>query len=366
LIEPLLVRVIAPKEKTEYTAYLERRDGQFRLRRADEPGRSPTVYLSPGWIDLHAHVYDGMTSISVPPDDVGLKTGVHLVVDAGSAGEATLPGFMKYVVPRHETQIRAWLNISSIGLVHLRETADLSMIDVERTVRSTIENQPFVCGIKVRASGNIVGPSGIQPLQLGLLAARETGLPLMVHIGEAPPLIEDVLDLLREGDVVTHCYHGKIGNPWERTGKPVTALARALSRGVKLDVGHGAASFSFDVCRKALAAGLAPHVISTDVHVRNIRGPVFNLSTTMSKMLTCGMPLEEVIAAVTSNPAEILRMPDWCELNGALRHATLFRVVQHSGGDVLFRDSLGRELTPSRTIEPVAVIHGGRYTALDN
>jgi dihydroorotase len=362
----LLVRVIASKEKEPFTAYLERGEDGFRLRRADAPGLNPTVYLSPGWIDLHAHVYDGMTSISVPPDDVGLKTGVHLLVDAGSAGEATLPGFRKYVVPAHETEIRAWLNISSIGLVHLRETADLSMIDVERTVRCAVDNQPFICGIKVRASGNIVGPSGIQPLKLGLLAAREAGLPLMVHIGEAPPLVEDILALLREGDVVTHCFHGKIGNPWEQSGRPVEALERALARGVKLDVGHGAASFSFDVCRRALAQGLAPHVISTDVHVRNIRGPVFNLATTMSKLFACGMPLHDVVAAVTRNPADILRLPDWCELDGTLRHATLFRVAEHAEGEVVFRDSMGRTFSPTRTIEPVAVVRGDRYIALND
>src|SRR6185437_13411211 len=96
---------------------------------------------------------------------------------------------------------------------------------------------------------------GLLPLQLGRLVARTAGLPLLVHIGEAPPLIEDVLDLLDAGDVITHCFHGKVGGPWQPDGRPVPALARALDRGVLLDVGHGAASFSFAVAERAIAAG---------------------------------------------------------------------------------------------------------------
>jgi len=324
----------------------------------------PDLYLSPGWIDLHTHVYDGVASLSVTPDDAGLDTGVHMVVDAGSAGEATLAGLRKYVVPRYQTEVRAWLNISSIGLVHLKEVSDLSLINVDRTVQAIEENRDFICGVKVRASGAIVGSLGLQPLQLAILAARETDLPVMVHIGEAPPAVDDVLDLLRAGDVITHCYHGKIGTPWERNGLPSAAMRRAIEKGVRLDIGHGAASFSFDVCANAITGGWSPYTISTDVHIRNINGPVYDLATTMTKLLHCGMALEDIIAAVTSSPADVLRLTDWCELGGALKRATLFRVSDVPVPNRTYRDAKGNEIVPKRVIVPEAIMTNGVYKRL--
>jgi dihydroorotase len=356
--DSMLVQVIDPVQKTTYRAFLQKTAEGHRLERSPEADRlpAPDVYLSPGWIDLHAHVYDGVASLSVPADDVGLNTGVHLVVDAGSAGEATLPGFRKYVAPHFRTEIKAWLNISSIGLVHLREVADLSLINVERTVQAVLDNAPFVCGVKVRSSGAIVGVMGVQPLQLAKLAAREAKVPLMVHIGEGPPLIDEVLDLLDEGDVITHCFHGKIGHPWQADGLPGPALERALARGVRLDVGHGAASFSFDICRKALAAGYPPFSISTDVHIRNIAGPVYDLPTTMTKFLSCGMALSDIIAAVTAAPADVLCLKQWCRLDGVLEHATLFTIANGPAQGRMYRDAKGQEIFPDQAIVPTAVI----------
>lgn len=367
--ETMRVQVIDPQANAVYPGELVRDAGGFRLNRlpaADLLGQQPDLYLSPGWIDLHTHVYDGVTPLSVKADDVGLRTGVHLVVDAGSAGEATVRGFREYVAPRSETQILAWLHISSIGLVHLQESTDLSLLSVERTVKAIAEHRPFLCGVKARISSDIVGANGTQPLVLAKQAARETGLPLMVHIGEAPPAIDEVLDLLDAGDVITHCYHGKTGHPWGLDGLPRPALTRALARGVKLDVGHGAASFSFDVCRRALAAGHAPFSISTDVHMRNIHGPVYDLATTMSKLLTLGMELPDVVTAVTLAPSEVLRLPGWCGLDGTLPRATLFRLAGSARGGEMFRDAEGAELPPERVIEPTAIIRGQDLIRLDS
>lgn len=359
-MERLVVKVIDPVRKSTYRARLEQSNEGFSLHpdRSEAHGPEPDLLLSPGWIDLHAHIYDGMTSISVPADAVGLGTGVHLIADAGSAGEATLPGFMKYVVPTYETEVRAWLNISSIGLVHMREVAELTHIDVDRTITTAYDNRHFICGIKVRSSGAILGAMGLQPLQLAVLAAREAGMPVMVHIGEAPPRIDDVLDLLDEGDVVTHCFHGKTGHPWTRDGVPGAALLRALDRGVILDVGHGAASFSYDICKKAIGKGLSAFSISTDVHIRNINGPVYDLPTTMSKLLWCGLPIEDVIAGVTSVPASVLRLPDWCNLESGLTRATLFRLTSKPPEGRLYRDATGTCIQPERVIIPEAVIMG--------
>lgn len=321
---------------------------------------SARLHVSPGWVDLHSHIYDGVTQISVRPDRVGLDHGVHLLADAGSAGQATVRGLIDYVVPRAETGIRVWLNIGSHGLVHLREVADPTFIDVDATLAAVHTYRDVICGVKVRSSGQIVGAMGLQPLQLARLVATEARLPLMVHVGEAPPPITDVLDLLDAGDVVTHCFHGKTGRPWHSDGTATPALRRALERGVLLDVGHGAASFDVRVARSAVAAGTHPHSISTDIHVRNIDGPVFDLATVMTKLLDCGLTLSEVVRCVTANPRRTIGIDDpWLGRDGTIRHATVFRVTEQAPPGRRYVDAAGTALQPRRHIVPVATIQDG-------
>lgn len=297
---------------------------------------------------MHAHVYDGVTHISIAPDRAGVNAGVHVIGDAGSAGEGTLRGFIEYVLPTARTEVRIWLNIGSHGLVHLRETAAPEYMNVPATLAAVREHRAQICGIKVRSSGLIVGSMGLTPLELGRRVAREAGLPLMVHIGEAPPDIDDVLDRLDGGDVVTHCFHGKPGYPWNPDGTPSPALARALGRGVLLDVGHGAASFDLGVAGRAIAAGIFPHSISTDLHVRNVDGPVYSLAAVMTTMLSLGMPLPEIVRAVTQTPRSIMGADrSWLADDATVRHATLFRLSDHT-------------IAPRQRIEPVAIVVDGR------
>ena len=354
------VRVVDPDSASERPAELV--PGPRGRTLAAGTGADDGLYLSPGWADLHAHVYDGFTSLGVPPDQAGLDAGVHLLADAGSAGEATIDGFARYLVPSSRTRLRAWLNIGSHGLVHLREVSDLAWIDVDRTLAAIRRHSDLVCGVKVRSSGAIVGGTGVQPLELARLVAREAGLPLMVHIGEAPPLIGDVLDRLGDGDVITHCFHGKIGHPWLPDGSPAPPLRRALERGARLDVGHGRASFSFQVAERAIAAGWLPDSISTDLHVRNIAGPVKDLATTMTKLLGCGMELSQVIAAVTTRPRQILSSQEpWVGEGGLVRHATLFQVADLAPGHGSCTDADGIVRHFNRRVIPRATIVNGQF-----
>jgi dihydroorotase len=329
-----------------------------------EPG-ADGLYLSPGWIDLHTHVFDGFTQLGVRPDRAGLDSGVHLVADAGSAGQMTVRGMIDYLIPTARTKVRIWLNIGSHGLVHLRETAHPSFIDTDATIAAVRDAGDVVCGIKVRSSGLIVGDMGLRPLQAGKLVAREVGLPLMVHIGEAPPPIDEVLDLLDPGDVVTHCFHGKPGGPWLPDGTPTPALRGALDRGVLLDVGHGAASFDIDVARAAVAAGYPPHTISTDLHIRNINGPVFDLATVMTKLLYCGMSLPDVVAAVTTNARRVLREPASARLDsGHALTATVFRVSDEPPVARRYVDAGGKPVPVTRHLVPLGVVAAGAYQPL--
>jgi dihydroorotase len=130
----------------------------------------------------------------------------------------------------------------------------------------------------------------------------------MVHIGIAPPTVDAVLELLRPGDIVTHCASGLAG----LLGPDglVPAVVAAHQAGVLFDIGHGAGGFAFDVVEAQLKAGVEPHTISSDLHARCLHGPVFDLPTTMTKLLAVGLPLEHVVAAATVRPARALALPD--------------------------------------------------------
>nr|WP_255688355.1 amidohydrolase/deacetylase family metallohydrolase [Brevibacillus sp. AF8] len=262
--------------------------------------------VTPGLIDLHAHVFPTKTSLGVAADRVGIEQGVTTVVDAGSVGLWSFDAFLEEAVYPSVTRVLAFLNISGDGLcTGGGELADMSRL-TPREAAALIRKQPILRGVKARMSGSVVKQNGIQPLLVAKEAARGAGVPMMVHIGNAPPKLTEILPLLDRGDVVTHAFHGKKGGMFDERGELIPEAQDALERGVLLDIGHGEASFSFQTLRHAQAQGIMPHVISTDVHRRNIDGPVHSLTHTLTKFLAMGYSLDGVIAASTLAPARIL------------------------------------------------------------
>ena len=326
-----------------------------KLVAAPEPG-AETIdckgsWLSPGWADLHVHVWHGGTDISVRADQGGLQRGVTAMADAGSAGEANFHGLREYVLDKQPETIRAFLNIGSIGLVacnRVSELIDMRSIDVDRTLAVIEANRDVVCGIKVRASGVIVGAWGITPLKIGKRVAEIAGLPVMVHVGEMPPTLEEVLAVLTSGDVVTHCFNGKQGGSIADTPALMDLAKRLAAQGVLMDIGHGAASFSFRVARQAIGEGLKPHSISTDLHLRNVHGPVYDMATTVSKVLAAGLPFEDCITAITAHPRKFLKLGSQAA-PGVRADFTLFDVVDC---DETVFDSGGDSMRLEKMIEP--------------
>lgn len=332
-------------------------------------------FVSPGWIDLHAHVYYGATDIGIRPDDVGLNTGVHWIVDAGSAGEANFAGLDEFVIGSSEVNVLAYINIGPIGVTaanRVSEYAVLDAVDLERLYPVVEQYRQVIRGIKARVSGIIVGERGFEVLRLGQEASRATGLPLVVHVGEAPPDLAALFDALEPGSMATHCYHGKPGNSvLDRQNRD--AMRAAAERGVLLDVGHGEASFSYAAAELCIGEGLTPFSISTDLHARNVGGPVWDLPTTMSKVLAAGLPLEDVIRCVTTNPANFLQIPGSREImevgplhqwtgEGMRANLTLFSVDEV---DVDMPDSRGDVRRLRRAIVPRGVVVDGRYRRLE-
>jgi dihydroorotase len=320
-------------------------------------------WLSPGWADLHVHVWHGGTDISVRADQGGLARGVTAMADAGSAGEANFHGLREYVLDKQPETIRAFLNIGSIGLVacnRVSELIDMRSIDVDRTLAVIEANRDVICGLKVRASGVIVGAWGITPLKIGKRVAEIAGLPVMVHVGEMPPALDEVLAVLTPGDVVTHCFNGKQGGSIADTPALTQLAKRLAAQGVLMDIGHGAASFSFRVARQAIGEGLKPYSISTDLHLRNVRGPVYDLATTVSKVLAAGLPFEDCITAITTHPRRFLKLAS-SAAPGARADFTLFDLVDCN--ETVF-DSTGDSLRLEKMIEPrLALLGPHRVTA---
>ena len=322
------------------------------------------AWLSPGWCDLHVHVWHGGTDISVRASEAGRPTGVTAMADAGSAGEAAFHGLREYVIEPQSETIKAFLNIGSIGLVacnRVSELIDLRFVDVDRTLEVAEANADVICGIKVRASGVITGAWGIGPAKIAKRVAEILDLPLMVHVGEPLPLIDEVFDILSPGDIVTHCFNGKRAGSITDTPALFAQAKRLAEEGIRMDIGHGQASFCFETAKRAIGDGMLPFSVSTDLHKRNIDGPVHDLATTMTKLLAVGLPLEEVIAGVTDRPRSVLGLGARAGLiPGEWADLTLFDLVD---SDLVATDSQGASLTLSKVFEPRMTVLGASAEA---
>lgn len=326
--------------------------------------------LAPGLVDLHAHVYHASTGLGLEADRAGVEQGVTTLVDAGSCGSDHWDHFAGHVVDAARTRVLSWLNISRHGLVNgVRELAGgAADIDVDATAGLLLRHRDRIRGLKVRMSSSVLGDSGLLPLKVAKeTAARlrsEIGhVPVMVHVGNAPPALGDVLDLLDEGDVVTHAFHGKTGGLFGGGAQPLPQARAALERGVRLDVGHGSASFSFRTAERALDAGIRPYTAGSDLHLRNVEGPVHSLATTLNKLLVLGLPLHEVLDCATRRPAEVLGLAgELADLGvGSCADVSLFRLDTEEAG---LTDAEGETRTARRRLVPVAVVRAGRLTHL--
>jgi dihydroorotase len=321
-------------------------------------------YVTPGLIDLHTHVYWGATFWGIEADPVCAVTGVTTSVDAGSAGAYNWPAFRRFLIEPSQSRIVAFLNISSIGLVHnTHELANPAYPDVDLAVGTVEENRDIIIGIKARIDGSTTGTQGTRPLALAREAAERLGLPLMVHIGGGPPPLAEILEFLRPGDILTHCFTGNANKIV--AGDPAQVRAdvhAAREHGVLMDIGHGAGSFNYLTTEAALAEGFLPDVISSDIHQLSIQGPMFDLPTTLSKFLNLGMNIEQVIACATIAPARAIHMDDRIGTLAVGRTAdiALFRIEE---GDFTFHDISNNARKGTQRLQNTRTIVGGNTLA---
>ncbi|MEK0316244.1 amidohydrolase/deacetylase family metallohydrolase [Cohnella sp. 56] len=317
------------------------------------------AYVSGGWIDMHVHAFPEFDPYGDEIDEIGVKQGVATIVDAGSCGADRIDD-LAASGERAKTNLLAFLNISRIGLQRVDELSQLAWIDGELACEAVRRHPELIVGLKARISRSVVGDSGIAPLRIARELSAATGLPLMVHIGSAPPAIEDVLSCLERRDIVTHYLNGKPNNLFDEAGHPLPALLDALARGVRLDVGHGTASFSFRVAEAAKRHGIGLHTISSDIYRGNrMHGPVYSLANVMTKFLYLGYSLQEVVAAVTSGAAAWLGRPELGRiLDGDPASLTVFEVREEP---VSLIDSDGDRRQATQRIVPRGVVANGEY-----
>jgi dihydroorotase len=320
--------------------------------------------VTPGLVDLHVHVFEGVSHYGIKPDPTCLARGATTVVDAGSAGADTFLGFRRYVIEASATRIFAQLNISAMGMVSstIGELDDLKWASVPRALETIEKHRDVILGVKVRLTvGQCVSEAaGLTPLFRAREAADAAGLPIMVHPqGALCESLDDILAVMKAGDILTHCFHGSTHGILDENGRIRPAARAARERGVVFDVGHGAGSFSWQVVEAALAQDFPPTTISSDLHVYNVDGPVFDLATTVTKFLHLGLSLDDALAKVTAEPARITGMADRLGTLavGAHGDAVVFD-LEEGAFDLI--DSKGDRRVGQRRLIPRTVVKAGK------
>ncbi|MHC5373928.1 amidohydrolase/deacetylase family metallohydrolase [Enterococcus sp. LJL120] len=321
---------------------------------------SENEYISAGWIDDHVHCYEKMQLYYDYPDEIGVTQGVTTVIDAGTTGAENIGDFAA-LAKRSKTNVLALLNISKWGIVEQDELADLSKVQ-GALIDEALENYPdFIVGIKARMSKTVIGDNGLTPLQMAKKIQKEHApLPLMVHIGSAPPELDEIFALLDQGDVVTHCFNGKANGIYDwQTGKIKDFAWETFKRGIIFDIGHGTDSFNFTVAKEAFQEGLKATSISTDIYIRNRKkGPVFNLATTMEKLRVVGYSWPEILEKVTVAPAKNFNLNSKGAITEGLdADFTIFKFVE---AEKELIDSNGNQEITNEQIVPVKTVIGGQ------
>ncbi|KRG08563.1 amidohydrolase/deacetylase family metallohydrolase [Staphylococcus sp. NAM3COL9] len=319
-------------------------------------------FVSTGWIDLHVHAFSDFSPYGDEIDEIGVKQGVTTIVDAGSCGSDRVSELYERAQSSH-TNVFSFLNISKIGLERIDELSNLEWIDMSQCIEAAEDFKDMIIGLKARISSSVVKGNGTIPLERAVEISEQLKLPIMTHIGSAPPKIQDVLPLLRKGDVITHFLNGKANNLFDEKGEPLIVLKDAMRRGVNLDVGHGNASFSFEVAQQAQRRNIHFDSISSDIYKKNrLEGPVFSLSNVLTKFLYLGYTLDEIIKAVTEKPAEIINKPNLAEFKeGITANLTIFDVTD---AEQILIDSHEHEVTTNKVIKERGVVANGKFIEL--
>jgi dihydroorotase len=304
--------------------------------------------VAPGFIDIHTHCFPD-TFLGMDPDILGIQKGSTTILDAGSSGADNYEVFREKYIHQCKTKVFTLLNLSREGLIHGHELDDMAKIDVEKAKEVVSKYPENIVGLKARASASVVGNMGLSPIALAAKTAHELKKPLMVHVGNYPPALTEVLELLDKNDIITHAYHGKPGGILTEENHIIEEAEKARKRGVKFDIGHGSASFSYRVYKQALKENFDCDMISSDLHMENYEGPVFNMGAVASKLINCGESLENAISKSTYVPAAHFGLNGLGEL--AVGKIADINVMSLKSCNEEVQDSVGEKLILDQKLE---------------
>lgn len=378
--------VIDAKNKINSKMDIAIKDGKIYRVAADIPVSSAKktvdvsgLYVSPGLIDIHGHVFHGTEPDNylsngldaLPPDGFTFRSGVTTIVDAGGTGWRNIDVFRKNIVEPAKTRVLAFMNIVGQGMrgieAYEQDEADM---DAKLTAAIAKKHKDIVVGIKL---AHYIGHDW-EPTDKAVEAGRIASIPVMVDFGKSlPPLpLEDLLlKHLRPGDILTHAYrydqeYDKNGNMLEhkqaivdvKTEKVKDFVWEARKKGLIFDVGHGGGSFNWSQAIPAMKQGFAPDVLSSDLHTGSMNAGFKDMANLASKFLTLGMPLADVIAASTWNPAMVIQRTDLGNLSvGTEADIAVFNL---RNGDFGYTDASGMAIRGKQKLEAELTIRKGR------
>jgi len=312
--------IIDPKNQITAVRDVAIKDGKIAVVAANiDPAKAKQIvnvaglYVTPGLVDIHVHVYAGTGErnsyagdLSVYPDGFTFRAGVTTVVDAGSSGWRNFEDFQDRVISRSKTRVLAMLNIVGAGMRGAKYENNLDDMDGKATADMALKHKGVVVGVK---SAHFTGPEW-KPYEQAVLAGTIADIPVMIDYGSRRlerPLYDLLTKVLRPGDIYTHMYSGLRGEQDPETLGPSKAMVEGRRRGVIFDVGHGGGSFSWAVAVPLMKAGFIPDSISTDLHVTSMNAGMKDMLNVMDKMLALGMSLDDVILRSTWNPAKEIK-----------------------------------------------------------
>lgn len=323
--------------------------------------------VTPGLIDVHCHPTAGFREGGVPADEVGLNSGVTLLCDGGSAGPANFEAMRLFIIERARTDIVCFLNLSTTGLLNIPEICSEHDVDIDKCRRVIEAHADIIKGVKIRCIQALADSLGIKAVESAKKLAGDFRLPLMMHLGAKRRRVSNdkmddfsrtAVSLLEKGDILSHYLTWEPGGLILKDGTVYPELTAARERGVFLDSCHGLSNFSFAVARLAIAQGLIPSIISTDMGANGLPATQ-SLAVVMSKFINMGLTVDQVIEMTTINPAKALGEES---SRGSLKPgiAADITVLELVKGDYRFSDGLGGEMMRGdRLLEPRMVFKGG-------
>ena len=348
------------------------KDGRIAAVAADIPAARALktvnvsgLYVVPGLIDLHAHVYRPTVSLggfradnnAVYPDGFSFRTGVTTFVDPGGAGWRNFEDLKDRVIDRSKTRVLAFINIVGRGSAGGPYEQDLGDMQVKPTADMAVKYRNLIVGVK---SAHYTGPEW-EPFTRAVEAGTIANIPVMIDFGsrrDERPLYDLLTKVLRPGDIFTHVYGGSRGEQDPKTLGPSAALLDGRKRGILFDVGHGGGSFRWRVAVPLMKAGFRPDTMSTDLHAASMNAGLKDLLELMSKFLALGMTRDQVIAANTWNAARAIKQDGLGHLSvGAVADVAVLGIEKGPFG---FTDSNGARMNGAERFRGELTVRAGR------